>query len=449
MSKTILVTDEDALANAGDLRDREYVDVNGLGVSGEDVVRSIETGAYDTSKLEPVAPMEPVAATDGASGPEPSEGGGQSVLGGASNLVNRLGAFFLEYKILGKLVKSDKGLLRKGLTVGSILLGQYLDVLPTSISPLLGAASGLVGTVLGPEASAVLDKVRDVIPEPAAGDASLFARLMDGTLDLGDFGQPEGPRATVTEGSDFLERDEGDGTLATAEDRVRAVYANVFGEEAPDLRTTDPEKVREYMEANGKLMATDGVFASCADKEDTDREFAGMRAVTSASCAMLEEAADGSAEKAVRGYLTMAKGLSAYEAGALDGFAEKYPDGASKAEAGLDKVMDASRGPLIGSILRMQAERGLFSDKEMEELEELVPGLSDQALAADIAASYGQDACLPDPDAPGAERPSGGAYGAFPAPARPVTAVHKGVRGYPDAPSGGVAEGPEAGPEIA
>lgn len=439
MSKTILVTDEDALANAGNLQDREYVDVNGLDVSGGDVVRSIETGTYDTSKLEP---ME---ATDGASGPEASEGGEPSVLGGASSLVNRLGAVFLEYKILSKLFKSDKGLLRKGLTVGSILLGQYIDVLPTSISPLLGAASGLVGTVLGPEASAVLDKVRDVIPEPAAGDTSLFARLMDGTLDLEGLGQPEGPRATVTEGSDFLERDEGDKTIATAEDRVRTVYANVFGAEAPDLRTADPKKVMEYMRANGKLMATDGVFASCANKEDTDREFAGMRAVTSASCAMLEEAADGSAKKAVQGYLTMAKGLSAYEAGALDGFGEKYPDGAAKAREGLDKVMDASRGPLVESILRMQAEHGLFTDKEMEELEELVPGLSDQALAADIAASYEQDACLLEPDAPDVEKPSSGA---FPVPAKPVTAVHKDTRGYPDAPSGGGAEGPEAGPEI-
>lgn len=434
MAKTVLVTDEAAQAQASDLRERNYMDVNGNAVSGEEVVRSIETGTYDTSKLEPVAGGADPGVTPG---PEPAA----SVGGAASNMVNQLGAVFLEYQILGRLLGSKKGMLQKGLTLGLIGLGQYMNVLPTSISPLLGAASGLVGTVLGPDASAMVEKLQGVIPEPASGDTSLLTGLLDGTLDLTGSGLPEEVRAVVTEGSDFLERDEGDKTIATAENRVRAIYANVFGEEAPDLRTADPKEIQKYMSANGKLMATDGVFASCAAKAETDREFAGMRAVTAASCAMLEEAAGDSRKKAAKGFLTMAKGLAAYETGAREGFEEKYPDGAEKAEAGLAKVMDASRGPLVESVRKMQMEYGLFSEDQLEQLRELVP-----ELAADPTFGH-EDEYVPDESLLSGTEPSTDGYKGFKACSGAQQEPSTGKRAQPPQPSGKEPDGVD-GPDV-
>lgn len=447
MVKTVLVTDEAAQAHAQaeTLEQRDYVDVDGNAVSGEEVVRSIEEGAYDTSKLEAL----------------PEDGGG-TVAGGALDIVNKVGANMLEYKVASKLLKTERGgIVKKGLTWLGVSLLQHVNVLPTSIQPLLGAASSLAGSILGPQASALVEKVAEYVPEPNTKDTSIVTGIATGTMGaaeavanfahgtLGDKAE-EDPKPVVTEGSDFLERDEGDQTLATAEDRVRAIYANVFGEDAPDLRTADPKKVGKYMEENGKLMATDGVFASCADKAETDREFAGMRAVTAASCAMLEDVAGRSGKKAAKGFMTMAQGLAAYEAGAREGFGEKYPDGAEKAEAGLEKVMDASRGPLVESIRKMQAEHGLFTEDQLEELRELVP-----ELAMDPTFGH-EDEYMPDEDLLGPAEPStdgGKGFQAYaesrPDPAPSTGSPHRsGTRPLPEQPSGTGgkdADGPELG----
>lgn len=383
MAKTVLITDADAFEQGREtsLEDRSYVDVNGVKVGGTEVVRSIHEGYNDTSKLK-----EPEAAQ--------AQSDGATVQGGAMDLVNRFGSSFIEYKLIRKLLGSG-GIIKNGLAALAVTFGKKLNILPTSVSPILGAAGSLVGSVLGPEASGIVEKVAEFVPEPNTKDTSIVTGVLTGTMGVGEgvagflwdkLGSEDGPvYGRVTEGSDFLERDESDRTLASAEDRVRAIYKNVFGEEAPDIRTADPKKTKEYMEANGKLMAEDGVFASCAEKDDTDREFAGMRAMTSASCELLEAAAGKafSSGKLAKGYMNMAEGLAAYEAGAMEGFGTAYPDGADKAMEGLDKVMSASRGPLVESIVKMQEERGLFSDEELERLRDLIPELG-PAMSVDM-----------------------------------------------------------------
>lgn len=358
MAKPELVTDEAALERMGDTVDERYVAADGAVVDGGKVAEVVTTDAADTTE----------AGKQGSA---------------AAGLVDGLGTVFVEYKLLGGLIKPGGSLLKKALTLGAVGALQMANVLPASLHPILEVAKEVVGedTNIGKAVS----KLAEVLPNK--GDTSLVTDLVSGAAD----GAPTvdgAPAGAITEGDDYLERHGDDATVATAEARVKAIYAEQFGEDmlSAGAGKASSKDVESYMSANAALMAEDNVFLSCANKEPTDREFAGMRTVVDSACGMLEADLEAygfpsslSRPDSADTYMKMAAGLEAYEDGARKAFRKIYKDDPGKmaqAEAGLAKVMDASYAPLAESVLSVQDQYGLFTDAELKAFREKVPGVA-------------------------------------------------------------------------
>lgn len=379
----VLVTDQDALEQVGEGIGESYLAADGRVVSGDKVAETIASGLTNTDQL-----------------------GNEESYTGVLGIADKLGTLFMEYKLVGMLTKPNKSFGRKVLTFGAVGALQLFNVLPASMHPLLDA----VGSVIGGDTGNAMKDFADYLP--ATTDTSILtdalAEIPDGISTLKGEDPVEKPPSGITEGDDFAERDEGDATMATAEARVKAIYMGQFGEDmmSSGAGKNSLEDVKTYMSANGKLMAEDGVFASCANKDITDREFAGMRTMTASACELLESGMSGdgsvtvSRKDCAETYRKLIEGLAAYESGAREGFDSIYADDPEKraqAEAGLAKVMDASRGPVIESLRRIQDEYGLFTEEEMEQFGELLPGLNDDGLEAAIEDSY-EDSDLYAPD---------------------------------------------------
>lgn len=396
MADTVqLVTDLDARERFPDAVSRAYVAQDGSVVSGGQVSQMIAGGLGDTSALR----QEQEQAQERSSG---------SGLGG----IESLAMLFMEYKLISKLTKADKSFFKSALAFAAAGTLQAMHILPASFQPLLQAAAGAAAGAVGgsSQAGAALGRLAGICPD----DGGELARTA----------------AAISEGDDFLERDAGDRTTASAEARVKAIYVREFGE---DILTTGAgdtpvEELKEYMSANGKLMAEDGVFASCANKAGADREFAGMRTVTSCACGVLEADLEAGGKSAKDLYLKMAEGLAAYESGAREGFLSGDPAKAAQAEEGLSKVMEASRGPVIASVKAMQDKYALFSGDDMARLRELLPGFDGDGLEYDLAAALAADeldaaAYMPDESILNAYKQEEPEAAKLPAPAAPRTGL--------------------------
>lgn len=186
MADTVqLVTDLDARERFPDAVSRAYVAQDGSVVSGGQVSQMIAGGLGDTSALR----QEQEQAQERSSG---------SGLGG----IESLAMLFMEYKLISKLTKADKSFFKSALAFAAAGTLQAMHILPASFQPLLQAAAGAVGG--SSQAGAALGRLAGICPD----DGGELARTA----------------AAISEGDDFLERDAGDRTTASAEARVKAIY---------------------------------------------------------------------------------------------------------------------------------------------------------------------------------------------------------------------------------
>ncbi len=263
----------------------------------------------------------------------------------ATNWVDR-GIVSVGQFALAKLVTGNT-MWALGITAG----GQALGILPTSMKPILDGVVGFVGK--DNPVGAVLSSISDKLPDYTKAD-------LDDKVVIND--------------QDRTEKDLTDATYATADARIGSTIANGVKSAA-----VDGSDVSSYMRNNGQSVARDGVFLTLMNKDANDPEFKTMQDVVGVSMAGLEAKADGmnadgmsksDKDALAKQCISVASGLSAYQAGAKEGLSEYYT-GAElmQGEAGLSRAMDATGSAAFDSIKKMNAEYNFLSKDNIKELD--------------------------------------------------------------------------------